>query len=54
MHEKEIVLIFLNIFIFFMQLILKAEIKRLDEKIEIFVKRLEKIENRIFFEDNAT
>ncbi len=41
-------LIAVNIAILFFQAYLRAEMKRLDEKIEILFKRLDKLENHIF------
>jgi len=42
------ILTVLNIMILLMQLYLRAEIKRLDEKIEILFKRTDKIENQVY------
>jgi len=41
-------LIAVNIAILFFQAYLRAEIKRLDEKIEILFKRLDRLENRTY------
>ena len=41
------ILTVINGLILFLQLYLKAEIKRLDEKINLFTKRLERVEDKI-------
>lgn len=53
MSEKEYFILLLNVAILFFQLIMRAEIKRLDEKINTFCKRLERLENCLIYKRDA-